>query len=299
MPAPMNTSVIPNSLKLTLDVTWGDEMKGPKVWEQCGFRQSNTTDNFVDDQEYAGVGLMPVKAEAAQISVDSQVEGFSKRYNMVTFALRMIVSEEALADKKYDKAIDGAGNIARAATWTQEYEGANTFIRAFNSSYTGADSVAMNSTAHKLAKGGTYSNMFTTAMSLSETAIEQAWVNLAKMPSSNGLIRGYNPKKLVVPKDLYFRANRILKSELQNDTANNAKNVLKGMGIEIVANQYLTSATNWWLVTDAEAGLRWIWREKPRSNTYNTDDNMTATFRGYQRFAVGWTDPRGVYGSNA
>ncbi len=175
---------------------------------------------------------------------------------------------------------------------------ANIFIRAFNSSYTGGDGKEMCSTAHLLPKGGTYSNMFTTGMSMSETAIEQMWVNLAKMPSSNGLIRGYNLKKLVIPKDLKFRTARILKSEQQNDTANNAVNVLKGMGIEVVDNQYLTSTTNFWGITDAEVGLKWVWRERPKFRQHNTEDNLTATFSGYQRFDCGWTDPRGVYGSN-
>lgn len=286
------------ALKLTLDTVWGDEMKGPMVWEQCGYRVTSTTDNYIDDQEYAGTGTMPVKAQGAMMAIDSIQEGYSKRYNMDTFALRMIVSEEALADCKYDKAIDGTRHMANSAKWTQEYEGANTFIRAFSSTYIGADSVALCSTAHLLPKGGTFSNMFSTALSLSETAVEQMWINLSKMPSSNGLVRGYNLKKLVVPKDLWFRACRILKSEQQNDTANNAINQLKGMGIEIVANPYFTSATNWWGITDAANGLRWVWREKPKFREHNTEDTLTATYSGYQRFAYGWTDARGVYGSN-
>lgn len=291
-------SNIRRALKLTLDTVWGDEMKGPLKWEQCGYRVSSTTDNYIDDQEYAGTGTMPVKAQGAMMAIDSIQEGYSKRYNMDTFALRMVVSEEALADCKYDKAIDGARHIAASAKWTQEYEGANTFIRAFSSTYVGSDSVSLCSTAHLLPKGGTFSNMFSTALSLSETAIEQMKINLAKLPSSNGLLRGYALKKIVVPEDLWFRACRILKSEQQNDTANNAINVLKGMGIEIVSNPFFTSATNWWGISDAANGLRWIWREKPKFREHNTEDTLTATYSGYQRFAYGWTDARGVYGSN-
>jgi hypothetical protein len=298
MPAPILTTTISNSLKLTLDQTWGDELKGATVWEQCGFKVSSTTDNFVDDQEYAGTGVMPVKAEGAIMAIDSVQEGYSKRYNVVTYALRMVVSEEAIADAKYEKAIEGAGNMARSAKWTQEYEAVQVFTQAFNTNIVGGDGVSLCNTAHKLTKGGTYSNQLATAMSLSETAVETMWVNLAKLPSSNGLIRGYNLKKLVVPKDLYFRAARIMKSEQQNDTANNAVNVLKGMGIEIVANQYFTSTTNWFGISDSPVGLRWIWRQKPQFRDYNTEATLTKTFDGYQRFAVGWTDPRGVYGSN-
>lgn len=291
-------SNIRRSLKETLDTVWGDEFKGGMKWETLGFRVTSTGDNYIDDQEYAGTGTMPIKAQGAMMAIDSIQEGYSKRYNMDTFALRMVVSEEALADCKYDKAIDGARHIANSAKWTQEYEATNVYIRSFNSTYVGSDSVSLCSASHLLPKGGTYSNTFSTAMSLSETAIEQMSINLAKLPSSNGLLSSRMLKKVVVPQDLWFRANRVLKSEQQNDTANNAINVLKGMGIEIAASPYLTSATNWWGVSDAANGLRWVWREKPKFREHNTEDTLTATYSGYMRFAVGWTDPRGVYGSN-
>lgn len=293
-------SVVRKALKLTLDTVWGDSMKGPLVWEKCGYKVSNTTDNYIDDQEYAGTGTMPIKQQGEMMAVDTIAEGYPKRYNMDTFALRMIVSEEALADCKYDEAISGATRIANSAKWTQEYEGANIFIRAFDSTntYLGGDLKPLCSTTHPLPKGGTYSNSFSTAMSLSETAVEQMRTNLRKMPGSNGLLQPLELKKIVVPEDLWFRANRILKSEQQNDTANNAINVLKGMGIEIVANPYFTSTTNWWGVSNASNGLRWVWREKPKFREHNNEDALTATFSGYMRFAVGWTDPRGVYGSN-
>ena len=83
-----------------------------------------------------------------------------------------------------------------------------------------------------------------------------------------------------------------------NDTANNALNILKGMGIEIVANPFFTSTTNWWGISDTDNGLRWVWREKPKFREHNTEDTLTATYSGYMRYAVGWTDPRAVYGSN-
>lgn len=287
------------SLKATLQDVWGDEMEGKLVWTSCGFKVKNTKDAFVDDQEYAGTGLAPIKEEGAMAALDDIQEGYSKRYDIVTYALRGVVSGEALADSKYDRPVDMASALGTSMKLTQEFEGANTFIRAFSSSYIGSDLVALCSTAHLLPKGGTFSNMFATAMSLSELAVETMSVNMAKLPSSNGYItNGQSLKKLVIPEDLRFRAARILKSDGQNDTANNAMNVLKGMGIEIVANRYLTSTSNWFGISDAKNGLKWVWREKPQFAEHNTEDNFTKSFVTWMRFASGWTDPRGVYGSN-
>jgi hypothetical protein len=298
MAQPLKTSNIDASLKETLDVVWGDEMKGALQWESMGFKVTSTTDKWVDDQEYAGLGLAQLTPEGGQIPLDSVQQGFSTRYTQVKFALGFVVSEEAKMFNKYDKAIDDTGNLARSMKWTQEYSAASIFINSASTSYVGGDGVALASASHPLAKGGTFSNTLSTPMSLSETAVETMRTNMRKLPSSNGLIRGYALKKLVVPEELWFRANRVLKSDQQNDTANNAVNVLKGMGIEIVSNSFLTSTTNWWGISDASNGLRWIWAKKPMFRSHNVEDNYTVRANGIMLFANGWTDPRGVYMSN-
>jgi hypothetical protein len=292
-------SNIPSTLKPTLDKIFGNEVKDELDWMECGYKQSNSSDAYEDDQEFAGTGLLPPKAQGSPLALGSIQQGYAKRYLHITYGLRFTVSEEALADCKYDDAIKGTKNLGSSAKLTQEYEAAAVFINAFSSSYVGADAVSLCNTAHPLPLGGTASNQLATAMSLSETAIETMWANMSQIPASNGIVvNGYDPKHLVVPKPLWFRANRILRSELQNDTANNALNVLKGMGIEIGSNRYFTSNTNFWLVSDLDDGLRFIWRQKPMFREHNTEDNYTATFSVIERFSVGWSNWRDVYGSN-
>ncbi len=299
MPTPITTANIFSTLKPTLDKVWGDQSKGDPDWKQCGYKESNSSDAFEDDQEFAHTGVMPPKAQGQMMAIDSIQEGYSKRYMHVTYALRMIVSEEAIKDCKYDEAIGNTKSIKRSGILAQEYQGAAPFVNAFSSSYTGGDGVALCSASHPLPKGGTASNTLSTPMSLSETAVETMWAAMQKLPGSNGYPQsGYELKRLVVPKELWFRANRILKSEKQNDTANNAKNILMGMGIAIGSNRYFTSTTNWFGVSDLEAGLRWITREKLKFRQHNTEDNLTMTFSGYQRFSNGWSDWRDVYGSS-
>lgn len=294
----VTTSNVPATLKPTLDKVWGDTTI-EEYSKQCGFKESNSSDAYEDDQEFAHTGIMPPKAQGALIASDTIQQGYAKRYLHVTYALRMIVSEEAIDDCKYEEAIGGTKSIKRSGMLTHELEHASVFINAFSSSFVGGDAVALCSTAHPLPKGGTAQNMFTNAMSLSETAVETMSANMRQIPGSNGYIQGgYMLKRLVVPVQLWFRANRILKSEQQNDTNNNAINVLKGMGIAIGQNAYFTSTTNWWGVSDVEAGLRSITRKKLTFRQTNSDDNYTCAFQGIQRFSVGWSDWRDVYGSN-
>lgn len=286
-------------LKPTLDTVWGTNIKGKLDWEDSGFDVSSTKDAYIDDQERASTGPMQVKIENELAAIDSFASGYAKRYNMVAYAQRVLVSYEAKRDSKYDEATNGAADCAQAAKLTQEYTAADVWIKAYTAGYNGGDGVVLGSASHPLVKGGTYSNMFASYMSLSELAIETMIINASQMPDSNGwIVNGYDIKKIVVPKALEFRLMRILKSANQNDTANNAINALKSKNLDMGVNRYFTSNTQWGGVTNAKAGLRFIWRERPTFMEDNDGSRMTTSFVGYERFAVGWTNPRGVYLSN-
>ena len=294
-----NLATIAPFLKPTLDTVWGTNIKGSLDWEDSGFAVSNTQDAYIDDQERASTGPMQVKIENELAAIDSFATGYSKRYTMVAYAQRVIVSKEAIADAKYEEAVNGAADVAQAAKLTQEYTAAAVWINAYTSGFNGGDGVVLGSASHPLVKGGTYSNMLTTFMSLSETAIETMAINASQMPDSNGwLVNGYDIKKIVVPKALEFRLMRILKSAQQNDTANNAINALKTKNYGMGVNRYFTSSTQYGAVTNAKAGLRFVWREKPSFDDESDEKRKSKTFIGYERFAVGWTNPRGVYLSN-
>lgn|SRR5678815_1191884 len=293
------TSTIAPFLKPTLDKVWGTKIKGKLDWEDSGFDASNTQDSYVDDQERAGTGPMRVKVQNELAEIDAFASGYPTRYWMVAYAQRIIVSKEAIADCKYEEAVNGTRDLANAAKLTQEYTAAGVWINAYTSGYTGGDGVVLGSASHKLVKGGVYSNMLSTFMSLSETAIETMWINASQMPDSNGyLVNGYTLEKMIVPAALEFRCMRILKSANQNDTANNAINALKSKNIGMGVNRYFTSSTQYGAKTNAENGLRFIWREKPSFDDESDAQRRSKTFVGYERFAVGWSDPRGVYLSN-
>lgn len=294
------TQTIRTSLKPTLDSIVTDELKESLEWEDCGFAVSSTTDAYIDDQELAGTGPAQPKAEGATMAVDSVQEGFSKRYNMTAFGQRMIFSEEAIRDRKYEKFTDATGNLMRALKLTQELEAASVFINSFSSSYPGGDLVALCSASHPLVKGAsTYSNTMDTNLSFSETGVETMSIKMRKLPGPNGYVtNGYRLVKLVLPEEYRFEAKRILKSERQNDTNNNAINALKDEKITFATNVYFTSASNWWGISSAKKGLRFVWRDKPEFRDENTNSNYTIEYSSYERFAVGWTDPRGVFGSS-
>ena len=97
-----------------------------------------------------------------------------------------------------------------------------------------------------------------------------------------------------------FQAEVLLKSVLRTGTADNDINPVKSMGLlaEGQANlSRITSTTAWWVQTDAPEGLKLMMRrglEKSMEGDFETD---SMRYKATERYAFGWTDPRGVYGT--
>ena len=99
----------------------------------------------------------------------------------------------------------------------------------------------------------------------------------------------------------HYNAERILKSVLQSDTANNNINVLKSTGAfpkGVKLNHYLTQPSAWFVRTNVPNGMRFFWRAKPEFAQDNDFDTKNAKALTYFRCSYGMGDPRGVYGSN-
>ena len=132
------------------------------------------------------------------------------------------ITEEAIEDNLYDRL---AGRytraLARSMANTKQVKAANVLNNAFNSSFTGGDGVELCSTAHPLANGGTLANELATAADLSETSLEQSLIDIAAFVDERGLKIAMQGRKLIIPKELQFTAERILKSPQRVGTADN------------------------------------------------------------------------------
>jgi len=107
-------------------------------------------------------------------------------------------------------------------------------------------------------------------------------------------------RKLLVPPQLEPVAIRLTKSELRPGTADNDVNAIistsGGLPEGYITNDYLTSATAWFLLTNID-GLAYMERVK-----FETDmqvdfvtDNLLV--KGYQRYSFGYFNWRSIWGS--
>lgn len=265
------------------------------------FQIDQSSKSYEIDATLSQTGLLRVKPEGSNISYDDFAQGFTQTYTHITYASGFIITREEIEDNQYmELAQKRAKFLGRSAKETKENVAANILNRAFNSSYTGADGVELCSTAHVLEKGGTYRNELATAADLSESSLEQMCIDIMDFRDGANKLINAKPRKLVIPRALCFEAERILKSTLQNDTANNAINALKSKGIlpeGYVVNHYLTDSDAFFVLTDVPDGLKLFQRRALETANDSDFDSENMKFKVTERYSVGWTDPRGIMGS--
>jgi hypothetical protein len=182
---------------------------------------------------------------------------------------------------------------------TKENVAANVYNRAFNSSYTGGDGKELLATDHPTASGD-QQNELTTAADISEVALEDLLILIMGAEDYNGLKIALMGQSLHVPRQLWFEANRILKSTLQNDSANNAVNVLRMTGEfpkGIKVNHYFSDTDAYFIRTNCPDGMKHYQRYRIPLEQDNDFDTKNAKASSYDYYSFGWSDWKALYGS--
>jgi hypothetical protein len=192
-----------------------------------------------------------------------------------------------------------AKHLAQSLIETKETLAANILNRAFNGSFVGGDGVSLVSPNHPITSG-TFSNQLTTAAPLSQTSLEQMLIQIRNAVDNNGKRIRLQPKSLVVSPSNIFQAEVILKSALRTGTANNDINPINSMGLLSEGQKNisrLTSATAWWIKTDAPEGLKLLMRRNLEKSMEGDFDTDSMRYKSTERYDFGWTDPRTVFGT--
>lgn len=263
------------------------------------FEKFSSSRAWEEDVGISSFGLLSVKTEAGGIVYDTEKQGFTTRYTHVVYALGFTVSREIFEDDQYD--IVGqrkAQGLAFSARQTKEVVAANVYNRAFNTAYTFGDGKELLNNARPNIAGGTWSNIIATAADISEAALEQAFIDIAGFTNDRGLKISVKPQSIIVPYQLDFEINKIMKTEYEVGTNNNTVNVVRGrFPGGIIVNHYLTDPDAWFIRTNAPHGMKHFERRADQFDMDNDFDTENAKFKVTGRYSFGMTDPRGIYGS--
>lgn len=288
-----------NTIKNYATKFYGELDMGPSQWEPL-FEKLSSDRAFELDVLTDNLTVIPAKAESSNIKYQSASQQFTTTYNHNSFGGGFQISREAKDDgKEIDLMKKYMGQLATAGNRTNEYQGANVYNRAYNSSYVGGDGVELLSTAHPTAIGN-QANTLANQVALSEAALEDLNVLALDMKDYNGNIANINTKKLIVPTALKHEAERILRSPLRVGTANNDLNAIMSLGDfpeGFVCNKYLTSTTQYYIMTDCPDGMKYFDRTAPEFSMDSAFDAEVSKYKIFFRNVFGWTDFRGLVGS--
>ena len=269
--------------------------------EAAAIFTTETSDRaFEEEVMLSGFAGAAAKTEGAMVTYDNATEVYTSRYTNETVALAFAITEEAIEDNLYDRlAARYTRALARSMAHTKQVKGATILNNMFTSG-TGGDGVVLGSAAHPLASGGTFSNILATAADLSETSLEQALINIAGFVDERGLKIALQGLRMIIPKEVQFTADRILKSPLRPGTADNDINAVRNLGMVpqgYFVNHYLADTDAWFIITDAPNGLKHFVRAPIKTAIEGDFDTGNVRYKARTRYVFGASDWRGIYGS--
>lgn len=301
MTQPIGTGAHPKLLWPGIHAIWGQTYDEHNEEFTDLFDVQTSDKAYEEDVEITGFGLMPVKEPSRGTTYDTETQGTVSRYTHVAYSLGYMVTFEELRDNQYKQVSERrAQALAFSGRQTIENTCAMIYNRAFTAGYTFGDGKTMIATDHPTLSGN-QSNQLAVDADLTEASIEDLGIQIMDSVNARGMKISILPRSLLVPTALSYEAYRIVNSVLQNDTANNAINVIKAMGMfpeGVKVNHYFTSTTAWFIRTNVPRGMQFFWRDEPMFDKDNDFDTKNAKAAMYMRFSAGMTDFRGVYASD-
>ena len=260
---------------------------------------------FEEEVMLSGFANADVKAEGQGIAYDDAQETYTARYTMETIALAFAITEEAIEDNLYDRLSSRYTKaLARSMSNAKEVKGAaplNNGLPAIaaGTAFQTGDGVNLFSTAHPTT-GGNIKNELSTAADLNETSLEQALIDIAGLTDDRGLKIALNGTKMIIPVNLQFTAERLMKSGQRVGTADNDINAIGSMGMipqGYVVNNYLTDTDAFFIMTDAPNGMKMFQRSPITTKMEGDFETGNVKYKARERYSFGFSDFRGIFGS--
>ena len=256
---------------------------------------------FEEEVMLSGFAQAQVKAEGSGVAFDNAQETFTARYTHETVALGFAITEEAVEDNLYDRlASRYTKALARSMANTKQVKAVNPLINGLPSgSFNSGDGVTLFNTAHPTVSGS-FKNTLSTAADLNETSLEQSLIDIAAMTDERGLKIAARGVKMIIPSELQFTAERLMKSQGRVGTADNDINALVSMGMipsGYRVNNFLTDPDAFYIITDVPNGMKYFERAGIKTAMEGDFDNGNVRYKARERYSFGVSDYRGIFAS--
>ena len=297
----ISRSQLVKELEPGLNALFGLEYKRYENQHAEIYTNENSDRAFEEEVMLSGFANAQVKGEGAGVSFDEAQETFTARYTHETVALAFAITEEAIEDNLYDRlASRYTKALARSMSNAKQVKAVEPLINGLPSTATfkSGDAVALFSTSHPTV-AGTFKNTLTTQADLNETSLEQSMIDIAKMTDERGLRVAARGVKMIIPSELQFTAERLMKSQGRTGTADNDINAIVSMGMVpqgYRVNNYLTDSDAFYIITDVPNGMKMFQRAPLKTAMEGDFDTGNVRYKARERYSFGVSDYRGIFG---
>jgi hypothetical protein len=298
----ISRSQLVKELEPGLNALFGLEYKQYENQHEAIYSKETSDRAFEEEVMLSGFANAQVKPEGSGVTFDNAQETYTARYTHETIALAFSITEEAIEDNLYDRLSSRYTKaLARSMANTKQVKAVNPLIQGLptTDAFDSGDAVSLFNTAHPTV-AGTVSNTLATQSDLNETSLEQSLIDIAAFTDERGLKIAAKGMKMIVPSELQFTADRLMKSTLRVGTADNDINAIKSMGMipqGYVVNNYLTDPDAFYIITDVPNGMKYFERSSISTKMEGDFDTGNVRYKARERYAFGVSDYRGIFAS--
>jgi len=297
----ISRSQLVKELEPGLNALFGLEYKQYENQHEAIYTKETSDRAFEEEVMLSGFAQAQVKAEGSGVTFDNAQETFTARYTHETIALAFSITEEAIEDNLYDRlASRYTKALARSMAQTKQVKAVNPLIQGLPTTdgYDSGDNVSLFNTAHPTI-AGTVANTLATQADLNETSLEQSLIDIAAMTDERGLKIAAKGMKMIIPSELQFTAERLMKSANRVGTADNDINAIRNMGMipqGFVVNNFLTDTDAFYIITDVPNGMKYFERAPITTKMEGDFDTGNMRYKARERYSFGVSDFRGIFG---
>jgi len=257
---------------------------------------------FEEEVMLSGFANAAVKPEGSGVVFDNAQETYTARYTMETVALAFAITEEAIEDNLYDRlASRYTKALARSMANTKQIKAVDPLIQGLptTDNFDSGDGVSLFNTAHPTI-AGTVSNTLAVQADLNETSLEQSLIDIAALTDERGLKSAARGVKMIIPSELQFTAERLMKTQGRVGTADNDINAIASMGMipqGYRINNFLTDTDAFYIITDVPNGMKYFERAPIKTAMEGDFDTGNVRYKARERYSFGVSDFRGIFAS--
>ena len=288
-----NNAMVPGLFALAKD----EFKRYPDTWTKF-WTIRNSKRAYEESGYISGLGYLQEKKESKSVVSDARIQGPIKRWVHKAWALKVIISHEAIEDGLYGVMKGAMKDLVVSAAATRHLEAMKPIMNGSVTTYnTAGDGKAIFAIDHDRLDGGTWSNLAAAAADPTTATVEATVKNFENIVDHRGKRYDQKATGIWCGPGLEFTMSSILESQKIAENNFNAKNTLATRrSLELIIDPEI-SDNRWGVIgrKDSNIGFIWFDREKPRVTRHGDPDTGDTVFTIYGRWSNEVNDPRQMY----